>query len=189
MSQFEFFMTFYGLLLGLAVAELLLGFANLLRHRERPKLGLLTPLLGVLVFLQLMTTFIDAWSDLQRVSIAMESLALPTAIGVVLFFLSVIVVPRDPPEWADLDEYFRANRRWAIGLLITANLLVLGYELPNLATNLAAYVVINLIAFSLMGGALLLRPRLAIAICLGGLILFLFYIYSGFWSKLVTALA
>jgi len=35
MSQFEFFMAFYSLLIGLGVAELLLGFVNLLRHRNR----------------------------------------------------------------------------------------------------------------------------------------------------------
>jgi hypothetical protein len=187
MSQFEFFMTFYSLLLGLAVAELLLGFANLLRHRARPKLGLLTPLLGLLVFLQLMATFIDAWSRLQGVSITMEGLALPTAIGVVLFFVSVIVVPRDPAEWTDLDEYFRANRRWAVGLVIAANLLVLGYEVPELPIgNAPVYIAINAFGFALMGGAMLLRRRLAVAACLGALILFFLYIYSDFSVAIFT---
>lgn len=129
MTQFEFFMTFYGLLLGLAVAELLLGFANLLRHRARPKLGLLTPLLGLLVFLQLMATFIDAWSRLQSVAVTMEGLALPTAIGVTMFFISVILVPRDPAEWSDLDDYFRLNRRWSIGLLIAVKIMILDQRL------------------------------------------------------------
>lgn len=185
MSQFEFFMTFYSLLLGLAVAELLLGFANLLRHRARPRLGLLTPLLGVSVFLQLMATFIDAWSRLQHVTVTMDGLALPTAIGVLLFFVSVIVVPRDPAEWTDLDEYFRANRRWAIGLLIAANLLVLGYEVPYVPrAHLLVYVIVNLVGFSLMGAAMLLRPRLAIAACLGALILLYLFLYSGFWPIL-----
>jgi len=180
-SQFEFFMTFYSLLLGLSVAELLLGFANLLRHRARPKLGLLTPLLGLLVFLQLMATFIDAWGRLQNVALTMDGLALPTGIGVLLFFVSVIVVPRDPAEWTNLDEYFRANRRWAVGLVIAANLLILGYEVPNLpSANVPLYIAINLLGFALMGGAMLLRGRVAIAACLGALILFYLYIYSDF---------
>jgi hypothetical protein len=153
MDPFEFFMTFYGLLLGLAVAELLLGFANLLRQRVRPKLGLLTPLLGAFVFLQLMATFIDAWTRLQGVSIAMEALALPTAIGVMLFFVSVIVVPRDLAEWTDLDEYFRANRRWALGLVIAANLLVLGYEVPSVPSEyVPTYLATNALGFSLLVG-------------------------------------
>ena len=190
MSQFEFFMTFYSLLLGLAVAELLLGFANLLRHRARPKLGLLTPLLGIFVFLQLMATFIDAWSRLQHVALTMDGLALPTGIGVLLFFVSVIVVPRDPAEWTNLDEYFRANRRWAVGLVIAANLLVLGYEAPNVpSAHVPVYIMINALGFSLMGGAMLLRPRLAIAACLGALILFFLYIYSDFSMVIFTPAA
>ncbi|MFL9839953.1 hypothetical protein ABS767_03160 [Sphingomonas sp. ST-64] len=100
MSQFEFFMTFYSLLVGLAVAELLLGFMNLLRHRQRPKLGLFTPLLGALVFLQLMALFIDAWVSLQDVQISIQGLAIPTLIGVSAFAASVLVVPRDPEDWA-----------------------------------------------------------------------------------------
>ena len=181
MTKFEFFMTFYGLLLGLAVAELLLGFANLLRNRARPLLGLLTPLLGVVVFLQLMATFIDAWGRLQHVDLSMDGLALPTAIGVLLFFVSVIVVPREPAEWTNLDEYFYANRRWAIGLFIVANLLILGYEIPNVPrVHVPFYIAINVFGFSLMGGALLLRQRLAIAAWVGTLILFYLYIYSDF---------
>ncbi len=39
MDQFEFFMGFYGLLLGLSVAELLLGFGNLVRAPETAPLG------------------------------------------------------------------------------------------------------------------------------------------------------
>ena len=186
MSPFEFFMTFYSLLLGLAVAELLLGFANLLRHRARPKLGLLTPLLGGFVFLQLMATFIDAWTRLQHVALSMNGLALPTSIGVLLFFVSVIVVPRDPAEWTDLDEYFRANRRWAIGLMIAANLLVLGYEIPSVPyAALPYYISVNVFGFSAMAGAMLLRPRWAIATCLAALILFFIYIYGDFSPTLI----
>ena len=48
MTQFEFFWAFYGLLLGLAVAELLSGFASLLRESAPPRLGVVTPLLGMM---------------------------------------------------------------------------------------------------------------------------------------------
>jgi uncharacterized membrane protein YhdT len=188
MSQFEFFMTFYGLLLGLAVAEVLLGFANLLRHRARPRLGLLTPLLGLLVFLQLMAIFIDAWTRLQGVAITMEGLALPTAIGVAMFFVSVIIVPRDPAEWSDLDDYFLRNRRWAIGLMIGVNVLVLGYEAPFVKGlieaghwfNFSYYLAVNVFGFTTIAGALLLNSRRAIAACLALQILLYIYIFSGF---------
>ena len=188
MSQFEFFMTFYGLLLGLALAELLLGFANVLRSPERPGIGLLTPLLGVTVFLQIMATFIDAWTRLQSVRMTIDSLALPTLIGVGLFFLGVIAVPRDASQWRNLDDYFYANRRWSIGLLIAVNVLILGYEAPYVrqllvdghCLNLGYYLVVNLIFFGTLAGALLLRARLAVAAALGLCILLYLYIFSGF---------
>lgn len=37
MTQFEFFMTFYGLLLGLGTAELFGGFASILHERNPPR--------------------------------------------------------------------------------------------------------------------------------------------------------
>ena len=195
MSSFEFFMTFYGLLLGLAVAEVLLGFASLLRHRSRPKLGLLTPLLGLVVFLQLMATFIDAWSRLQNVSITMEGLALPTAIGVMMFFVSVILVPREPEEWNDLDEYFLLNRRWTIGLLIGVNILALGYEAPFVQRlidgrqwfNFGYYIAVNVFAFATIAGAMLLRSRRAIVACLSIQILLYIYIFSGYSLVIFSA--
>jgi hypothetical protein len=193
MSKFEFFMTFYGLLLGLGVAELMLGFANLLRSRTRPVLGLLTPLLGVAVFLQIMATFLDAWIKLQDVSMTMGGLALPTLIGVAFFFLGTIVVPRDGEEWPRLDEYFRANRRWTIGLMLLINLLIVGYEVPHVQRliaearwpNVQRYFVTNSILFALHLVALFARPRWAIAAALAAMSLFFVYFYGGFASATI----
>ncbi|HEX8300738.1 hypothetical protein [Sphingomonas sp.] len=172
MTQFEFFMTFYSLLIGIAVAELLLGFSGLLRHRARPRLGLLTPLMGVLMFVQLLALFIDAWMSLKTIEIDMIALAVPTAIGVCVFAASTLVVPKDPSEWPDLDEYTYRNRRWTLGLLFAANLLIMVNESSRVpAQFLLPYALVNLVALSLMTAGMLLRPRLAVAISLGGLIL------------------
>ncbi|MDF7777410.1 hypothetical protein P1X14_19290 [Sphingomonas sp. AOB5] len=180
MSQFEFFMVFYGLLIGLGVAELLLGFMNLLRHRTRPKLGLYTPLLGLLVFLQLMALFIDAWLNLRDVQISMTGLAVPTLIGVFVFAAAVLVVPRDTEEWQNLDDYFLLNRRWTIGLLIAANLLIMVHEIVRLpAANLPTYTIVNLFGFTLLGIAMLARNRITIALSLGAMILLYLSLYSG----------
>ncbi|WP_156767603.1 hypothetical protein [Candidatus Viadribacter manganicus] len=52
----------YGLLLGIRLAELLLKSGRLIRARTLPpkKIGLLTPTLSALVFLQIVTSQIDA---------------------------------------------------------------------------------------------------------------------------------
>jgi hypothetical protein len=187
MSQFEFFMTFYGLLLGLGVAELMLGFANLLRTKVRPKLGLLTPLLGATIFLQAMATFMDAWLKLQDIALNFRGLAIPTLIGICFFVLGIIVVPRDLQEWDSLDDYFRATRKWSLGLLLAVNLLIIGYEFPliqKLAVagkewNVAWYVFINAGLLAMLATALFARPRWVIATALTGISLFFVYFYSG----------
>ncbi|ODP37028.1 hypothetical protein [Sphingomonas turrisvirgatae] len=179
MSQFEFFMTFYSLLVGLAVAELLLGFMNLMRHRQRPRLGLLTPLLGAVVFLQLMALFIDAWTSMRTVQISMLGLAVPTLIGVATFAASVLVVPRDVEEWPDLDAYFFRNRRIVLGLLVAVNLLILFHESAKVRPDqLIAYALVNLTGFALLGGAMALRHRFAVALSLAALICLFINAYS-----------
>ena len=63
MSQFEFFMSFYGLLLGLGVAQLLSGLANLIREKSSPKLGVLTPLFAAVALIEMVSSYIDAWEN------------------------------------------------------------------------------------------------------------------------------
>lgn len=171
MSQFEFFMTFYGLLLGLGMAELLLGFANIVRARVRPKLGGLTPALGVFMFVQMLASFNDAWIRLQGVRINFDQMALPTLIGVAYFFAAVTVVPRDLDDWHDLDEYFLARRRWTVGLLLGVFLLGVVLDVIDEAAFWRAepfsagrltYLAVNLTAFVLFLAMLVARPRVAL---------------------------
>ena len=61
MSAFEFFFSFYGLLLGLSVAELVGGFARVLHERQRVRFGWLTPLLALFVAVDLVTFWNQAW--------------------------------------------------------------------------------------------------------------------------------
>lgn len=62
MSAFEFFFSFYGLLLGLSVAELVGGFARVLHQKARVRFGFLTPLLAVFVAVDIATFWNQAWS-------------------------------------------------------------------------------------------------------------------------------
>lgn len=68
------------------------------------------PLLGVILLIELLATFIDAWRDLQGVSIELYELAVPTAVAVAYFALAAILVPRDLQDWPNLDEHFDHRR-------------------------------------------------------------------------------
>jgi len=186
MSQFEFFMTFYGLLLGLAVAELLGSFANLMREPVRPALGLLTPLIGALFLVQIMTTFFDAFSKLREVEINFGGLALPTLIGLLYFFGAVMVVPRRAEDWPSLDDYFFRQRRLTIGVMIAAFVATLAIELPQVLRFVAAgewprlifYVVANLLLLVSLIIPLVARRRSVVAASLLFNLVFLVYLYS-----------
>lgn len=138
MTQFEFFMGFYGLLLGLGVAQLLSGLANLIREKSPPKVGVLIPLFAVIVLIEIVASFIDAWEKFRDIGITLAQLAIPTLIGVLYFFIASIVVPRDLSEWANLDDYYLTRRKWLLGLVIVANLLIISLEVPRLQRTIAS---------------------------------------------------
>ncbi len=172
MSKFEFFIAFYGLLLGIGLAELLLGFGRLIRARTRPKIGLLTPTLGVLVFLQIIVSLIDAWLRLQSLRIDLVDMAIPTIVGIAYFLVAVTVVPDDHAAWESLDDYFFAKRIWTIGPIIAVFVLTLVIEIPTTISmiegarwgNFANYLALNLTALVALATALLSgRPRVVLA--------------------------
>ncbi|MDQ3040300.1 MAG: hypothetical protein M3R16_10970 [Pseudomonadota bacterium] len=171
MSQFEFFMAFYGLLLGLAVAELLLGFGNLVRAARQPRWGVLTPLLGLNIFVQLIASFADAWMKLKGVSIDFAGITAPSLIGVSFFAAAILVTPRDAGEWPSLDDYYFARGRWAVAALISVNMLtILFLELGSgrvahyVPAAQIAYVVINTaVVGSLLVAFFSRRPRVIAA--------------------------
>lgn len=154
MDQFEFFFAFFGLLLGLALAELLNGYAAILREKVRPAWGLVTPLLGVLIVIEIAATFVDAWLKLKTVDINLVGFALPGLIGIAYYVAAVMAVPRHAADWVSLDDYFYARRYWIVGLLIGANLGHVALELPGMAAQFEAkgsvllrYLIANFILF------------------------------------------
>ncbi len=150
MGQFEFFMGFYGLLLGLSVAELLLGFGNLVRGARQPRWGLITPLLGLAIFVQLIASFADAWMKLQNVTIDFGGVTAPALIGVSFFVAALMVTPRDADDWPSLDDYYFKRGRWAVAAVLAVNVLTIlfleigsGRVAQYVPTAQVAYTVIN----------------------------------------------
>lgn len=192
MSPFEFFMGFYGLLLGIGLAELLLSFGRLIRARTRPKVGLLTPTLGLLVFLQIITSLIDAWLRLQHLRIDLIDMAIPILIGIAYFLAAVTVVPDDHSEWQSLDDYFFAKRIWTLGPVLAVFLLTLGLEIPSTMhmieeanwLGFARYLAINSVVLAAIAVSLLAKiPRLVLAAMLVHIAM-LSYIYSAVLREL-----
>ncbi len=128
MSAFEFFFSFYGLLLGLSVAELVGGFARVLHERERVRFGWLTPLLATFVALDVATFWNQAWVIFRGAPFSHALLIAGLIIAAVFYTAASVTFPRVSAEGVqdrlDLDEHFWRHRRLVFGCIMTANLIV-----------------------------------------------------------------
>ncbi|WP_296165034.1 hypothetical protein [uncultured Brevundimonas sp.] len=125
MSAFEFFFSFYGLLLGLSVAELVGGFARVLHERHRVRFGWLTPLLALFVAIDLVTFWNQAWVFFRGAPFNPVLLLVGLIIAATFYIAASVTFPRVSEEGAetriDLDDHFWTHRRLVFGCVLAAN--------------------------------------------------------------------
>lgn len=127
MSAFEFFFSFYGLLLGLSVAAVVGGFANVLHERHRIRFGWLTPLLALFIAVDIATFWAQAWIIFRAAPFNLALLVVGLVIAGVFYIAASITFPRVSPdgeERLDLDDHFWAHRRMVFACVMIANLIV-----------------------------------------------------------------
>jgi hypothetical protein len=128
MSAFEFFFSFYGLLLGLSVAELVGGFARVLHEKSRVRFGWLTPMLAVFVALDVATFWNQAWGIFRGAPFNHALLIVGLIIAATFYIAASVTFPRVSAEGSDdridLDDHFWAHRRLVFGCILAANLIV-----------------------------------------------------------------
>jgi len=124
MSPFELVFAVYGLLLGLAIAEVLGGFSRALklkRGTRAVRIGWLTPLLGVLVMLDLTSFWLLAWDAREQISANYATLVgVLTMVGI-YYLAATLIFPDEPEEWPDFDDWYDKQIRLVIGGLLAAN--------------------------------------------------------------------
>ena len=130
MSAFEFFFSFYGLLLGLSVAELVGGFARVLHERERIRFGWLTPALALFVAIDIATFWNQAWVIFRGAPFNIFLLLVSLSIAATFYVAASVTFPRVSAEGAhervDLDAHFWAHRKLVFACILAANLIVAG---------------------------------------------------------------
>lgn len=109
MSDFEYIVGFYALLLGLAVANVAVGFADMWRDREKQAAGWCAPLLSGAVLLGAMNTWLSMWAvhDVVKVD-AWQMLA---ALGICLpyVFVSRAMTPPEDSKIGLEDHYLKSR--------------------------------------------------------------------------------
>jgi hypothetical protein len=106
-SAFEFFFSFYGLLLGLSVAELVGGFARVLHEKQRIRFGWLTPMLALFVAIDIATFWNQAWVIFRGAPFNTFLLLVSLSIAATFYVAASVTFPRVSAEGAhervDLD--------------------------------------------------------------------------------------
>jgi hypothetical protein len=111
MNDFEFYMAFYGLLLGLSAATMLGRFADAIGARHRVRIGSLSAMLGVFLLLQMTAIWAWTWMIRATITVTWPALFEASLVSSGFYFGAALVFPRDISEWADLDVHYNQNKR------------------------------------------------------------------------------
>jgi hypothetical protein len=136
LSAFEYVFTFYGLLLGLAAANVATGFADMWRDRRQVAVGVCTPLIAMIVLLGAMNLWLRFWASREMDApgawqmISFAGLALPYV------FISRAMFPGAGGA-TSLEDHYLEHRRVMLLALATPPIvsLVTGALTTGLATE------------------------------------------------------
>lgn len=88
MSAFEYLFTFFGLLLGLAAANVATGFADIWRDRRQTTVGICTPILALCMLLGAMNLWLRFWNSRDAMTLDAWHLIWVTCLALPYVFLS-----------------------------------------------------------------------------------------------------
>ena len=135
MAGFDYIFELFTLLLGLAMAEVLGGFAMLLKLRGRQRAGVdpsvahvhigwLVPLLGAMILLDQSTFWLRMYELREVLWLSDGSVVAVLILIGAYYLLASLIVPDVHEIWADFDAYYFAHRRLIIGGALLIGLLV-----------------------------------------------------------------
>ena len=140
MSQFDLIFALLSLLLGLSIAELLSGFARVLRLKARQRavakglvrvneaddapppvrVGWLVPLLGLYVLIDQLSFFTAAFAYRDELPFNLFTLMAITAVVGGYYVVASLVFPAEPGDWPDFDSYYDEHKRLVLGFALLA---------------------------------------------------------------------
>ena len=118
MSSFEFLSGVISVVVGLGIANLLTGIGRLF-HRPNVKISVTFFAWVIFIFLWMVIywwTVVFGWLDWQNWSLLFFMFVL--MYGIILYLLSVILIPTDMPSSWDPPDSLLRMRHWFSGLLL-----------------------------------------------------------------------
>ena len=118
MTGFEFLFTFAGLLLGLAVAAVATGFADMWRVRDTMTIGLATPLLGIYILLAAAGAWVSLWGAREFLTMGPGELLRSVSMAMPYIFVAQAMFPFQHDKWTSLEDYYLRHHRVLLAVLI-----------------------------------------------------------------------
>lgn len=176
-EAFGFMFGFYGLLLGLAVAEIASGFSRAYDERHARRLGIVAPLFGTLLLVDLITFWMNAWAyrDLPKVSYLT---ALAVALVALLYYFAATQVFPKASDKDTLDNHIMERRRVVVFCVLGSNLLtqippgISAFTTPWPLSDFVLWACLNLTYYILLSIAALARSKTVVGIAVAIAILF-----------------
>ena len=128
MDLFNFYFSFFGLLLGLSAAEVAGGFANAVQRRRSVPIGALTLVLALFVLIDLSSFWRWAWSNREFVSLKGLMIEASLLVTLPYYLAASLVFPRPGEERSSLDEHYWANKRFVVAGVLLANLMIFAFN-------------------------------------------------------------
>lgn len=121
-DAFAFMFAFYGLLLGLALAEIAAGFSRAYDERRLRRLGTVTPLFGGLLLVDLITFWTNAWAYRELAEVTYGAALGVAAVSLLYYFAATQVFPK-ATERERLDDHIMHSRRVVVACVLISNLI------------------------------------------------------------------
>ncbi|MBB1248884.1 hypothetical protein [Rhizobium sp. G21] len=175
-DAFAFMFAFYGLLLGLAVAEIASGFSRAYANRRIRRLGVVAPMFGALLLVDLITFWMNAWAyrDLEKINYAV---AFAVAIVALLYYFAATQVFPSAGETDTLDDHIMIHRREVGFCVLASNLMTQIPPAISMVTdgwplsNIVIWSGLNLSYYALLATAALAKSKKVVIAALGVAIL------------------
>jgi hypothetical protein len=118
-NSFDYLFTFYGLLLGIAVANVAIGFADMWRDCDKMGVGYCPPLLGTIVMLGGMNVWLTMWHLRQDVGVSAWQMLSATGIAMPYVFISRAMFPGAEKETErSLEDHYLRHRVLILLILV-----------------------------------------------------------------------
>ncbi len=137
MNGFDLVFAMFGLVLGLAVTEVLAGFARIIKMRRKAHVGWLTPLLGTFVLIDMTTFWNVVYGHREHLHANLATLLVVLAFVGSYYLISTLIFPDDPEEWPDFDVYYDRHNRQVLGGMLALTLALLGVSVITTTMGLS----------------------------------------------------